>query len=235
MTRSSENEIHRRNEMLHAWCGLVLVFVTLTSLVLIARLIPPPPAYLSAEQVAALYRDRQFPILFGLFLSVGATSLLIPFSAGIAVQMARIEGSRPVLAVTQVAAGAVGSIILIVAMILMMAAAYDLERPVEITKALHEAGWLMLLLCYSPFCIQYIAIAIFTLQDKSEEPLFPRWIAYYNIWLAISFIPTGWVAFFKTGPFTWHGFIGFWIPIALYCAWFFIMFVALRNASRRNA
>src|SRR3546814_17308303 len=79
----------------------------------------------------------------------------------------------------------------------------------------------MLLLCYSPFCVQYIAIAIFTFQDGSEQPLFPRWIAYYNIWLSISFIPTGLVAFFKVGPFTWHGVIGFWIPIILWCAWFF--------------
>jgi hypothetical protein len=72
------------------------------------------------------------------------------------------------------------------------------------------------------------------LQDTSGRPLFPRWIAYFNIWIAISFVPTGLVAFFKTGPFTWHGLIGFWIPTISYGTWFVVMFLALRSAIRED-
>lgn len=221
-----------RNQMLAAWCGPVLIVITLVSLIVVARLIPPPPADLSAQQVASLYAGHTLAIRFGLFISIGATALLIPFSAAIAVQMSRREGPLPIMALTQLAGGATGALILVVAFILMMAAAFDPSRPIEITKALHDAGWLMLLVCYSPFCVQYVAIAIFGLQDTSNRPLFPRWVAYYNIWVAISFIPTGTVGFCMTGPFAWHGLIGFWIPIASYGAWFFIMFATLQAAAR---
>ncbi len=224
-----------RNDMLLAWCGPALIVITFVSMIAIARFIPPPPAYLSAEHIAAIYATRTFSIRFGLFLSIGATSLLLPFSAAISIQMWRREGTRPMLALTQLAGGATGALILIIAYILMMAAAFDPARPIEITKALHDAGWLMLLVCYSPFCVQYIAIAIVGLQDRSVRPLIPRWVAYYNIWLAISFIPTGLVGFFKTGPFTWHGLIGFWVPTVSYGTWFLIMFFVLRTAARNES
>jgi hypothetical protein len=220
--------------MLLVWSGPALVVITFVSMIGIARFIPPPPAYLSAEQVAAIYAARSFPIIFGLFLTITAGALLIPFSAAIAMGMWRIEGARPIMALTQFGGGATGAIILIAAYILMIAAAFDPTRPVEITKALHDTGWLMLLVCYSPFCVQYVAIAIVSLQDTSAHPLFPRWVGYYNIWLAISFIPTGTVAFFKTGPFTWHGLIGFWVPTVTYGNWFLIMFFMLRRAARRE-
>jgi hypothetical protein len=226
---------NQRNQMLLAWSAPVLILGTILGMVLLARFIPPPPAYLTAKEVAALYRDHLFSIRFGVFINIGATALLIPFSAAITVQMMRREGSRAGMAFTQLAGGATGAIILIVANILWMAAAFDPARPIEITKALHDTGWLMLLVCYSPFCVQYIAIAIVILQDRSAKPLFPRWVAYYNIWVAISFIPTGIVGFFKMGPFTWHGLIGFWIPTISYGTWFTIMFLALRTAIRDDS
>jgi hypothetical protein len=228
------HEHNFRNQMIHAWCGPACVILTVISLVVIARLIPPPPAYLSADQVATMYREHLFAIRFGLFIAIGATSLLIPFSAAISIQMMRKEGSRPILVFTQLAGGATGALVLIIAFMVMMMAAFDPERPVEVTKAIHDMGWLMLLLPYSPFCLQYIAIAMIVLQDTSGRPLFPRWIAYFNIWIAISFIPTGLVGFFKTGPITWHGVIGFWIPTISYGTWFVVMFLALRSAIRED-
>lgn len=224
-----------RNQMVLAWCGPACVIGTALSLILIAGLIPPPPAYLTAEQVAAVYRDNPLSIRFGLFIAIFATALLIPFSTGITIQMMRREGGRPALALTQLVCGATGALVLVIAFMVMMMAAFDPGRPPEVTKGIHDMGWLMLLLPYSPFCLQYIAIATLIFQDKNERPLFPRWVAYYNIWIAISFIPTGLVAFFKTGPFTWHGLIGFWIPLISYAAWFLIMCFALRAAIRAEA
>ena len=223
-----------KNQMLYTWCAPLCVAGILVGLVLIARFIPPPPAYLTAEQVATLYQENTLSIRIGLFLAMAFTSLLAPFSAGIAIQMMRREGSRPILAMTQLVNGAIGSLVLLIAFMVMMMAAFDPARPPEITKALHDMGWMMLLLPFPPFCIQYIAIGMQILQDKSEQPLFPRWVAYFNFWIAISFIPTGIVGFFKVGPFTWHGLIGFWIPTISYGLWFMVMFFALRSAIRQD-
>lgn len=222
------------NQMLHTWCAPLYVLGILVGLVLLARFIPPPPAYLTADQVAALYQDHTLRIRIGLFLAMAFTSLLAPFSAVIAVQMMRREGHRPVLSMTQLVNGAIGSLVLLIAFMIMMAAAFDPTRPTEITKAIHDLGWLMLLLPFPPFCIQYVAIGLQILQDHSAQPLFPRWVAYFNFWIAISFIPTGLVGFFKIGPVTWHGVIGFWIPTISYATWFMVMFFVLRPAIRKD-
>ena len=31
-----------------------------------------------------------------------------------------------------------------------------------------------------PFLIQYVCIGVAILQDAGAEPVFPRWVAYYN-------------------------------------------------------
>lgn len=162
-----------KNQMFHTWCAPLYIVGILVGLVLVARFIPPPPAYLTAEQVAALYQENTMSIRIGLFLAMAFTSLLAPFSAGIAVQMMRSEGDRPVLAMTQLINGAIGSLVLLIAFMIMMIAAFDPSRPPEITKAIHDMGWLMLLLPFPPFCIQYVAIAMQIFQDKAPKPLFP--------------------------------------------------------------
>jgi hypothetical protein len=223
-----------RNQMMNTWCAPLYVLGIVVGLVLIARFIPPPPAYLTAEQVAALYRDNTTQIRVGLFIAMTFTCLLAPFSAGIAVQMMRREGARPLLALTQLVNGAIGSLVLLIAFMIMTMAAFDPARPAEVTKAMHDMGWLMLVLPYMPFNIQYIAIGLQILQDDSPQPMFPRWVAYFNFWIAITFIPTGIVGFFKVGPFAWHGLVGFWIPVISYGIWFMVMYFALRTAIRRD-
>lgn len=83
-------------------------------------------------------------------------------------------------------------------------------------------------------CVVGTVIAMVVLQDTSGQPVFPRWVAFFNVWIAISFIPTGLVGFFMTGPITWHGVIGFWIPMISYGTWFIVMFLALRSAIRKD-
>lgn len=214
-----------------SWCGPLYVLGILVGFCLIAGLIPPPHASDSARQVADLYRDDTTRIRVGLVITITATALLAPFSAGIAVQMLRIEGRRsPLLTYAQLVNGAIGSLILMIGFIVMMVAAFDPGRPVEITKALHELGWILLVIPYMPFLVQYVCIGVAILQDAGAEPVFPRWVAYYNFWVAIGFIPTGLVGCFHRGPFAWHGLLGFWVPVVIYGGWFLVMTWALRRA-----
>jgi hypothetical protein len=61
-----------------------------------------------------------------LFITIAATSLLAPFTAAITIQMLRIEDrKRPVLAYAQLVNGAIGSLVLMIAFIIMMVAAFD--------------------------------------------------------------------------------------------------------------
>jgi hypothetical protein len=53
-------------------------------------------------------------------------------------------------------------------------------------------------------------------MDIRDNPIWPRWSAYLNIWVAV--IGAGGVlaVYMKTGPFSWNGIIGIWLPVAFF-------------------
>lgn len=46
------------------------------------------------------------------------------------------------------------------------------------------------------------------------------------------FIPTGVITFFKTGPFTYGGLLGFYVPLAVFAVWLVAMPYAVIRAIR---
>ena len=50
--------------------------------------------------------------------------------------------------------------------------------------------------------------------------MFPRWVGYFNIWMALLFTPANILVLFKTGPFAWDGFFIWWIPFTAFLLWF---------------
>ena len=65
--------------------------------------------------------------------------------------------------------------------------------------------------------------------------MLPRWLAYFNLWVAFLFVPGGLILFFKTGPFAWNGVFTFWLPLSIFSLWFIVMFVALRKSIANQA
>jgi len=47
---------------------------------------------------------------------------------------------------------------------------------------------------------------------------------------AVLFCPGSLLYFFKDGPFAWNGALSWWLVVVVFCAWFVIMFFALRSA-----
>lgn len=85
-----------------------------------------------------------------------------------------------------------------------------------------------------PGSVQNFAIAFTILSDDGEPPVFPRWLAYVNLFTAVLFTPGALIPFFKFGPFAWNGLFGFWIPGVFFCTWVVVMFFALRKAIREQ-
>jgi len=73
---------------------------------------------------------------------------------------------------------------------------------------------------------QLVAVLI----DKRPRPVFPRWLGYVNIWLALMFTPASFLVFFKTGPLAWNGVLVWWVPVTAFLLWFVPNFVFLLKA-----
>jgi hypothetical protein len=72
------------------------------------------------------------------------------------------------------------------------------------------------------------------LNDPSPRPLFPRWMGFVNLALALLFTGSTFCSIFFTGPLAWNGLIAFWLPAIDFGNWFVIMFFALRQAAKRE-
>lgn len=218
-----------RTQMLCAWCGPLATVTWLVGFWAIAGLVPPPSPGDSTAEVVKLYSENTDAIRVGLVVTMMGAALLGPFVAVISTQLRRIEGPRSPLATTQLALGCLVVLLFILPCMLMEAAAFRPDRDPDVIVGLHDAGWLPFVGAFMPTFFQLIAIGICIFQDR-EERVFPRWLGYFNIWVALLFFPTALIYFFKDGPFAWNGLLAFWLALTIFCGWFVVMFLQLRKA-----
>jgi hypothetical protein len=144
------------------------------------------------------------------------------FTAVISAQMRRIPGLHISAVYVQLAAGAFACLTFLIPAMLFIVTAFRPDRAPGTTQTLNDMSWIFLVMPWPPFMAQNYAFAYAIFTDPRERPLFPRWLAYVNIWAPIIFSPSLLLPFFKTGPFDWRGIFVFWIPAVV----FIIQFVA---------
>lgn len=72
-----------------------------------------------------------------------------------------------------------------------------------------------------PPALSTISVAIF--QYGGGRSPYPRWLAYVNLWAAVSYMPGGVILFPKQGPFAWDGLLGLYLPFAGFFIWLLLM------------
>ena len=215
------------------WSGPLFVAIFFGG-ILAAGWLPPVSANQSVAEVAAMYRADADRIRLGALLIGMASTFQGIWAALMSSQLRRIEGERPLLSYVQLGAGAVGILVAIIPAFLFAAAAFDPGRDPEVTKALHTLGWMCLVGIGWPAMLQALAVGAAALADRAPDPVFPRWFGWFNLWVAIGFLPGPFLVFFHTGPFAWHGAAVFWLPATVFGAWFAVWFWALRRAIDRE-
>jgi hypothetical protein len=110
---------------------------------------------------------------------------------------------------------------------------YD-DRAPDVTRALHDLGWILFVTVIWSLWVQLIAIAAAILIDRRSEPVLPRWLGYLNLWVAMLIIPAGLVLFFKHGPFAWNGVVGLYIPLVAFVIWMMSMTITIHQKLSRQ-
>ena len=217
------------------WTGPAMMVLWIGAFIFIAGFIPPSEPTATAEQIVQLYADNTTGIRLGMVVAMMGSALLVPYAAVISAQLKRIDGGKA-LADTQFVSAALLSLEFITPIGIWMAVAYRFEdRLADVTRALHDTGWILFMTVIWSLWVQLIAIGVAILVDRQEQPVFPRWIAYLNFWVALLIIPAGLVLFFKDGPFAWNGLFGLYVPLGAYVVWFFAMTWAMRRNLKQTA
>jgi hypothetical protein len=226
--------MNRRAQELCLWSGPVFMLVFLLGFWVIAGLVPPPSPHDTAAKIAHLYQENTNGIRLGLLITMIAAALSVPFGALITVQMRRIEGRSSVLAYTVLAMTAINCILIVMPVMIMTAAAFRPARDPALTQLLNDVAWIPFVMVFPPAVVQNISIAVATFSDRATGPVFPRWVAYFNLWVAFLFLPAGLLTFFKHGPFAWNGLLSFWVALTMFGTWYLVMTYALRGAIKQQ-
>lgn len=231
-----EQAVKARWEQIFAWCGPIFIVSFVFFWGWVGHNIPPPGPAMNAAEIAAHYAENSVSIRIGFIMSVICVGFYLPWSVLLTVQLARREGSFPILSILQLVGGALTMFVVSLSGYFWIIAAFRPDRDPEITQMLHDAGWLSVDQLYICTTLQMCAAAIVRFCDKSGDPLFPRWAGWLAVWASFTFFPASLTAFLKTGPFAWDGILSFYLPYPAWLVWFAIFsWYMIKDANKAAA
>lgn len=222
-----------RNQLICAWSVPLFMALLGVGFGLLGGYIPPNPPSHSAQDIANFYAEHRQLIRTGLVLTMMGGALLVPWVAVLAHQLERIEGRPAVLARTQMLAGAMVVILIVIPCMLWSAAAYRPDRNPDLVLLLSDVGWFFFILALSLPVVQMVAIAVCILGAPAQS-VFPRWLGYLNAWLALLLVPGALCTYVKSGIFAWNGLVGWWLTILDFFAFWAVNSVLLFRAIRQE-
>ncbi len=217
-----------------AWSGPLFMLLFFIAMIVAVPLIPPMPPSASSAEVMQFYKDHSIGIrVASAFMMYGCAFGWV-WTACNAVWTAKMEGSMPVLSIAQVPCGVFSFGGTYFTCIAWASAAFRPDRPEALVYLMNDQGWFWIVMMGSCAVIQMIFIGLAVLNDRSAEPIYPRWVGYFNVWVGVLQIPGVMMAFFHDGPFAWNGLFAFWLPLNAFTAWVIVNTWAMLRATRRE-
>ena len=227
-----------------AWCGFIFCIMWLGGAGAVTGwlYLPPPSAADAAATTLASYTSRDLMLVrIGITLANFATFFYIAFGVVISLLTKKIEREHPILFYLQMISLATCVVVILYIAFFWAAAAWRPgETSMEVTQAMNDLGWLGVLYTGAPFAAYMIPLAIVTLKDTSEQPVYPRWSAYFNLFVSFFMFEAAGILLFKTGPFSQNGLFVFYVPMIVFFVWIMVFsYLAMKainaEVARRDA
>ena len=222
--------MNRRVHKFCAWSGTLCLVVMAIGMIAIAGFVPTRSPGESAVETAQFIIDNRTRIRWGMIVSMFASSLLMTYAVSMAIHMRRIEGRFPALAMIQFGLGAIFVLEFIYLLFFWETATFRVDRAPELVQLLNDMAWIPFVGLTSTAVVQVACFGIAVLLDRRAKPIFPRWLGYYNLWVALMFMPGTFNVFFHDGPLAWNGIIAWYMPLAVFASWLIINPIFLSRA-----
>jgi len=76
--------------------------------------------------------------------------------------------------------------------------------------------WFAFLLGWIYLAMYMAATGIVELMDDRPNPMIPRWFTWLTLAGALAIFTAAGPAFFKSGPFAYHGLLAFYMPVVVW-------------------
>jgi hypothetical protein len=223
-------------EVLLVWTLPVLGAIWLSAFLLFPGFVQPMSPTLSAEQVAAFYRDPEnlprirYSMIVLNWFAVG----LIPILALIVVQIRRMAHRTPIFSYALIACAAGGPTIFLMADLFWLLAAFRPERDPQLTMLLNDLAWVTFASQVGFLIAQSVILGLAIYLDDQARPVFARWVAHFNLLVAAALLPASFVGLAMEGAIAWDGVLTFQVRNAAIGLWIVVMGVVLGRAIRRQ-
>lgn len=220
------------------WSGPVMVAVFFIGWFM-SGLLPPPSPALPAAEIVAKFAVHQTQTRIGCLLMIAGVALYGTWTAIVSVCVFRTESGRfPLFGMASAILCGCGTCIFGLIPLTWAVASFrgGAINP-DVTQTLNDWAFFMVLYSWPTFFLWDLVIAYAIFRDRHPNPVFPRWLGYANVYMALALLPAGWIAFSKTGPFAYDGIISFWVVVIDFFAWMILMVFgtarSITNAERR--
>ena len=226
--------MNTRGQHILLWTTPVAGLLFLAAFFLFPAFSPPMSPTMTPEEVAAFFQDNVAAIrgvvVFGNL--IGAT--LVPLFAMIAVQMLRVVNSSPVFAYSYIIAVGIGITAFILADFAWGIAIFRPDRDPQLISLLNDMAWFFFIAPVGCIVVQNLCLAGSIYLDARPDPVFPRWVAHFNVLAAVLMIPGAFAFLHKTGPLAWDGSLSFSLRLVTFAVYVAVMFFVLLGVVNRQ-
>ena len=223
-------------ELILWWTLPAALIIWIAAFLLFPGFNPPMSPVMSADQVAAFYRDpahlpeiRYSMIVFNWF-----GVCLVPILALIAMQIRRMAHRTPIFSYAMLGCAAGGPTLFLIANVCWLLAAFRPERSPELTQLLNDFAWVTFTILVPYLIGQSVILALAIYLDDQPRPVFHRWVAHFNLLVAAALVPAAFVGLSLSGPLAWDGVLSFWVKNGAIVAWIVVMGGVLGPAIHRQ-
>ena len=217
-----------------AWSGVVFVVLYGVFWACFGLNLPPVSPSMSAVDLANHYVQHHSTIIFGQCMAATIAVLYAPWTAQMALTVARIEGASPVIALCVLFGGTLTTWIVIFCPAMWAAAAYRPNTDPAIIRAINDVTFISFNVTYMVITLQAVLVGIAGLMDKSANRVFPRWVSYWAIFTGLSFVPDTVTPMVTSGPMAWNGLVTYWLGLGTYFVWIISMAYCMAAEAKRR-
>jgi hypothetical protein len=216
------------------WTWAPLLAIWLASFVLFPGFIRPVSPRATAAEVVEFYRQDLSRVRYSMILFNWFGVAVIPILLLIAERMRAMAHRTPVLRFCVIGVAGGAPIVFLTSTVFWLVAAFRPDRSPELTLLTNDLAWITFT-CGVPFLVAlFLFIALAVAWDDQPQPVFPRWIAWFNVAIALLTVPAAFAGLAKSGVFAWDGLLSFWVKNIALAVWIVVMAWALRRAMERG-
>lgn len=228
--------MNTRGQRILLWTAPPAVALLVLAYFLFPPFSPPLSPTLTPDEVAAFFRDNNTGILGVVILCNLIAGSLVPLFAVTAVQISRTGTSSSVFTYAYVICVGVGTTAFILADYCWGVAAFRPDRDPQLISLLNDMAWFFFIAPVGAIVVQNLCFALSVYLDTRPDPIFPRWVAHFNIAIAALLIPSAFSILHTTGPLAWDGALSFALRLLVFASYLVVMFlVLLRTVARQGS